>query len=475
MSPKKPVLPLNYLALKTLSNQLIHALSDEEGKQFEEVGEYMDATTYETLQDLLKEILSCVNLDASIRYSCLEILLREDVKKLDVGIFPRFYYEKILETITFKGKRLQQLNLKGVWVRDYPHLLSNLVDNLRQLKTLIIPHMADDSVLTSVVRLKHITILDISGEASYTRDGVRTLKSDTLKVLDIGNFGKPSLCQGDRVSYELVSEILENLPNLTSLKTYSFTGHALLLLYEKNPHFTTKLTYLHDTGTTLEGIRAIVKLCPLLESAHFDSVNEGVVREFRRLRRLNSLKLTKGGFDEFMEYLRRSGDQLQILKLNHSKNTSLDLSEICVTAPCIVTLDCFQMKLIFTEIDTYFVSLQSIEISYCEVSDECVRYIMTNSPFLRRIVVGCTLNMTDGDVFRLCAECSFNHLEEIWFSYARSLTSTSVELLMGHCPSLRILGQLSGWDVRQEEVDYLRAVIHATNTDLTLLPIGNII
>lgn len=44
---------------------------------------------------------------------------------------------------------------------------------------------------------------------------------------------------------------------------------------------------------------------------------------------------------------------------------------------------------------------------------------------------------------------------------------------MGHCTNLKVIGQLSGWDIGLDELDYLRVVIALTNTDLTLLPAGN--
>lgn len=473
MSPKVQVLPLGYLCLKTISNQLIYALSDDEGKYYDEIERYFAGATYEVLQDLLKIILNSVNLDASIRYSCLEVLLREDVKKLDTGIFPQFYYRKILNVIAYKGKRLQHLNLKGVWVRDYPEELCKMIKRLKCLKTLVIPHMADDTVIEAILSLKKLTVLDVCGEACYTVGGIRRLRSDTIKVLDIGNFGKIDLCPEELSGYELVAELIEKLPNLVSIRTYSFTGSALGLIHNKNPKYRTKLAYLHDTGTTLETIEAVIKLCPLLESVHIDSPQPGVVEKLSHLKRLNSLKLTKANMDEVIAYLRTSGARLQVLKLNRNKNASLNLSEICVWAPNLQTLECFQMKLTFNDINAYFVALQNVELLYCDMTDLLVRYILTNAPFLRRIVVGCVVNMTDGDIFRLCAECDFENLEELWFSCARCLTATSVELLMGHCPNLRVVGQLNGWDMHQDELDYLNVVIAASNTDLTLLPVGN--
>lgn len=477
MSPRNQVLQLSFLCLRIVSNQLIHALSDDEGKNYKVVEKYLVYTTYEVLQDLLKNILNSVNLDAATRFSCLQVLLREDVKKLDTGIFPHSYYEQILETICVKGKRLQQLNLKGVWARDHPQLLSKLIRNLKYLKVLVIPHMADDSVLEAIRECDDLSILDICGEACYTVHGIERLESNKIRVLDIGNFGKMDLVDKEHSNFQLVARIIEQLPNLTILKTYSFTGHALLLLYEKNEHFKTKLKYLHDTETTMEIIEAIINLCPYLDNMHIDSPCGGVVPEFSKLNKLHSLKLTKAkNGDELRQYLSVSGAQLHTLKLNHSKNHfALDLSELCVYVPDLHTLECFQMRLTFTELDNYFMALQNVELSYCDMSDHVLRFIMAHSPFLKRIIVGSAIQMTDGDFFRLCAECDFACLEEIWFSCARGLTSIAVELLMGHCPNLKTLGQLSGWDVPQDDLDYLRTVIASSNIDLTLLPVGSVV
>ncbi|VEN53765.1 unnamed protein product [Callosobruchus maculatus] len=473
MSPKQPVLPLSYMCLKVISNQVTVALSDDEGKYYQVVQEYLADATYEVLQDLLRMILNCITLDAGIRFSCLEVLLREDVKKLDTGIFPWFYYEKILQTIKLRGKRLQQLNLKGVWVRDYPEELTDLIENLPHLRTLVMPHMASDDVIEAVCSLKHLTMLDICGEACYTVEGIRKLHSDKLQVLDIGNFGKRDICQEEDSGPELVAELMMNCPNLSSVKTYSYTGSSLLLIYEKNPSYRTKLKYIHDTGTTLKSMEAITTLCPDLETVHLESPEQEVLENLSKLRKLHTLKLVKYSAQELTDYLRISGSQIQVLKLSRVKDVALDLSVLSSLIPNLVTLECFQMKLTFSDAGSYFMSLQNVEFLYCDMSDDVIRFVLMNAPFLRRMVVGCVILMTDGDIFRMCAESDFTNLEELWFSCAKCLTATSVELLMGHCPNLKVIGQLTGWDLHQEELDYLKVVIAATNTDLTLLPVGS--
>lgn len=470
MSPRSTVSYLRHLCLKIISNQLIYALSDDEGKYYQVVEKYLSGATFEVLQDLLNIILNSVNLDASIRFSCLELLLRGDVKKLDTGMFPQFYYEKILTVIAARGRRLNYLNLKGVWVRDYPKLLSEVIKNCECLKTLIIPHMANDEVLKAVSGLKKLIVLDICGEACFTVEEIKQFKCDSLCVLDVGNFGKFDICEGENSGPEVVAEILVNFSNLEFLKTYCFTGQALLYFSQLYPHKKTKLKYLHDTGTSLDVFNCIVQLCPDLENVHFDSPDEGVVENLTDLMKLNTLKLTRCDVDELLKFLRQSGGKIQLLTVNSIKNSTLDLSEICVSTPSLLTLECFKVNLCYTNFENYFMCLQTIELLYCDMSDNVVKCILMNAPFLKRFLVGSVINMTDGDIFRICAESDLSCLEELWFSYARCLTSTTVELLMGHCPNLRVIGQLDRWDINQEDLDLLRVVIALTNTDLSLFP-----
>ncbi|CAG9864895.1 unnamed protein product [Phyllotreta striolata] len=473
MSPRNLVPPLKSLCLRTISNKLIHALSDDEGANFTPVAEYVSSVTFEVLQDLLAVILDSVNLDANIRFSCLELLLRTDVRKLDVGMFPQFYYTKILEAIATRGNGIQHLNLKGVWARDFPHLLSELVRSLRGLRTLLIPHMADDAVIEAILTLEELVVLDISGEACFTEEGIRRLRSDTLQVLEVGMFGKLNVCQQDDAGAALVANLIENLPNLISLKIYSYTGSALLVFHKKHPKRKTRLKYLHDVGTTNETMDCMVKVSPDLENIHLDAAEAGVLEKLSTFRNLYILKLTKCDLREFLSFITLSGDRLKVLKLNHSKKESLDLSQICLFAPNLQILECYHMKLTFMNPDTYFMSLINVDLTYCDMSDDVVRMVLMNSPFLRQVVIGSIIRMTDGDVFRLCAECDFYNLEELWISCARSLTVISVELLMGHCRNLRQIGQLNGWDLSLDEIDYLKIIIASTNTDLKLLYTDN--
>ncbi|KAI4457681.1 f-box/tpr repeat protein pof3 [Holotrichia oblita] len=471
MSPKNEVLPLNFLCLKYVSNILIHVLSDDEGKNYTTVERYLLDATFEVIQDLLKLILNTENLDASTRFSCLHVLLREDVRRVDTGVFPHSYYEKIMEILKVKCGSLQHLNLKGVWVREHPNLLSDLLTKLKYLRVLIMPHIPDDLVLETTVKLSKLSVLDISGECAFSENALRKLRSNSINILYIGMYGKKEICQnGD--STEVMADVILQLPNLNVLKTYSFTGSALLKLYKKMPEYKTKLIYIHDTDTDKEILEAIVHLCPKLQSVNFNNPQDGVLCSLGRLKCLNSLKLSRPVYRDLTCYLAKSGGRLQVLKLNLIKENRIDVSAVCMYAPELQTLECFKLNLCCLQPDNYFMNLHTVEILYCDVSANVLRYLLMNTPFLRRIVVGDVIMMTDGDIFRLCADCEFQCLEELWFSSARCLTATSVELLMGHCRNLRVLGQLSGWDVTPNDMDYLRTLIMSCNLDLTLLPVG---
>ncbi|KAL3278219.1 hypothetical protein HHI36_013558 [Cryptolaemus montrouzieri] len=468
MSPRIPVSPLRYLCARHISNRLILLLCDEDRLTNEATRNYFLDVTYEVLQELLGNILNSTNLDAATRFNSLQVLLRNDVRKLNTGIFPHSYYGKILEVIISNGRGLHQLNLKGVWARDHPELLRDLVSSLSNLRILIIPHIANDDILQCIGGCKNLNTLDISGEASFTTYGLNCLRNKNLYILSLGNYGKKEICEGNSDDIPLVSSIISNLPSLKNIRTYSFTGCSLSILYQSRLCSLTNLTYLHDTGTTNEVLDAIIELCPFLESIHLESPEQGVVLRLSKFKRLQCLKLVKSSNIELTEYLNNHGSNLEILKVNHNKSERLDVTTIATEIAKIHTIEFYQMSLSFSNPEVFFMSLSNLEILYCDITDNGMKQILSNSPFLKKAVFGCVINFSDGDIFRLCADCDFLHLEDLWFSCAKKLTIISVELLMGHCPNLRTIGQLGGWDITSQEIEFFRNLLHFSNIDLTL-------
>lgn len=92
---------------------------------------------------------------------------------------------------------------------------------------------------------------------------------------------------------------------------------------------------------------------------------------------------------------------MQFLKLNHNKSAHLDLSEVGQYAPYIGGLEFYHMSLTFSNEDVCFVNLQKVQFLYCDINDTVIKMVLANSPFLKSITVGCNVEMTDGDMFRL--------------------------------------------------------------------------
>lgn len=112
------------------------------------------------------------------------------------------------------------------------------------------------------------------------------------------------------------------------------------------------------------------------------------------------MKVT-GNSNELLSLLQRSGEQLQLLKLNHNKSAYLDLSDLCQYAPYVTCLEFYHMGLSCSNADAYFMNLQKIQFLYCDINDTLIKTVLANSPFLKSITVGCSVEMTDGDMFRL--------------------------------------------------------------------------
>ncbi|XP_057659628.1 uncharacterized protein LOC130895956 [Diorhabda carinulata] len=499
MSPKKLIISLQQKCLKIVYNKLYYAIDDEDPNAYLAIRKCLPRNS---LLDLLKRLSHAENLDRYTRFNCLQLLLREGSRELDTGIFPRIYYDKILKVILDRGQRLQHLNFKGVWIRDFPDLLSKVIRNSPGLKTLIIPQMANNEVLEAINTLEYLTVLDISGESYFTVNGIKKLSNKTLQVLDLGYAGDSCFCQEDELEepeleeeegsedeeneeeelnefedgteerdFQLLAEIIENLPALISLKTYSFTGNAISVLKGMNPNYKTNLKFLHDSNTSVDIMDSVVSLCPDLEDIHLEEAESDVLEDLYKLSKLNTLQLTKCYIDEFLFSLDIFGGQLQVLKLNNMTETHLDLSDLCISAPNLHTIELYQMKLAFTNKDNYFGNLNNMDFSYCETTSDTMLSVLRNSPSLKVFrVLECLVNLSDKDIFDLCSERKLESLEKLWFSSAGTLTAASVEMLMESCPNLVQIGELDGWDVTKEDMVDLRAVIKATNIDLKITP-----
>ncbi|GLV42916.1 uncharacterized protein CBL_20472 [Carabus blaptoides fortunei] len=420
---------------------------------------------------MLSEILDNEDLDAGIRFSSLQVLLNSRVKILTTGVFPRCYYERILEVIAIKGTGLTHLDLRGVWAKEYPELISYILQNLNGLKVLHIPHMADDTVLEHIANCRNLKTVNISGECNFTTTGLSKFSTmlaankTNLKIIDIGSFG------AEIVPHESIAELIEKNPQLLSLSSYSFVGKALLHIYRKNKGFKCDMLYVHDTRTTPAICDAVYHTCPKLENLYFDSPAMDVVENIENFRTLRYLKLNAFQCSEFHNLISSWGNNLDTIKLCIGHGI-LDMSMIATACSNLTTLELYKLEFVMHTTEHTFDQLEEVEILYSELTLPCLKYILRRSPELRKFEVHEPVKLSDGDLCKLFRDYFMLNLEELYFANARYLTVNGVELLMGHCPQLRVLGQISGWDLSTDDLDYLRAIVQSTNSNLTFVVRG---
>jgi ABC-type proline/glycine betaine transport system permease subunit len=113
MSKKNKVINLSELTLSSLANSIVSAVvlaiaQENIETNFNlteldmslvmvEINSYLEANgaTHTIYQEILQSILSSENLQASIRFVCLQMLLNENTRSLKTEVFPYPYYEKV--------------------------------------------------------------------------------------------------------------------------------------------------------------------------------------------------------------------------------------------------------------------------------------------------------------------------------------------------------------------------------------------
>lgn len=410
MSPKCPVPPLQEITLSLVARQLIHALSrvtseEDSALPFAMVSSYYESmgATNDIFQDLLNLILTSEYLDPSIRFYSMRLLLKENVKSLATGIFPCPYYRKILELLIEQGHHLTALNLKGVWVKEeYLSLMYQLLKNLTNLTVLNIPYIANDEVLKYIgEHNKVLKLLDVSGETDITEIGIDAMLTGnpqltrSLTVVNIGMYGEENIDHTD------VALLIRRLPNLTNLGSYSFVGKSIYHIYNNDcpPNFQTKLQYIHDVQTNMRTMKAIVALCPMLETIYLEEPDHGVLQLLKEFNEINKLKLNKFQCHELHQLLDKIGHKIVTLMLSGSLG-SFNFTRIAETCRNLESLEFFQIQTATHEEEIPFNKLEHIEIIHGNLSSSCLKYLMTGSPNLKKLIIGDEIKLDDNDMSR---------------------------------------------------------------------------
>lgn len=367
-----------------------------------EINSYIEESgaTSDIYQDLLRLILSSDYLEATIRFTCLQMLLNGSVQALVSEIFPFAYYEKILQVIAAQGTGLRALNLKGVWVKEeHMTYMYEIVKNCTNLQRLCIPYIATDDLLKYIAKCcDRLRILDISGETDITDVGIEYLcmgaARESLTIVDIGTLGEENICHTD------IALLLTNLPNLENLVTYSYVGRALMCINDQHNRrdFQTKLRYLHDTRTSARTMDAIIRMCPQLDSIYLDTPDSGVLLKMQviKLKRIKVYKFCCKELAETVEVIGRSLLHLTVIK----GRGQLDLGKLARHCDGLRDLDCYMMEGLTYTGDRRFEHLEGLEMLNSPFTNASLRHFVCNTPTLKRLAVD-SITFTDEDMARL--------------------------------------------------------------------------
>lgn len=406
MSKKNKVINLSELTLSTLANSIVSAVAYSMAQEnietnfnlteldmslvMVEINSYLEenGATHTIYEELLQLILSWDNLQASIRFVCLQMLLNSNIRSLKTEVFPYPYYEKILQVVEMQGRSLKYLNLKGIWLKeDNMSLMYRIIKSLPNLVKLVIPYIATDDLLFHIkLYQRHLQHLDVSGETDITDIGIDYLCTsharETLTVLDIGTLGEENICHED------VGQMLTQIPNLMSLGSYSFVGRSVQHVVEKlNSDFISKLQYLHDTETKLGTMNALCSACPDLKLIYLDSPEPNVLHKLTSFRSLHRLKIYKFNCSEIYHVLKRIGTQLRHLTCMKGSNI-MDVGIIIQSCPNLIDLDFYMMDELTSLTDEHFSRLQSFEILNSPMSSTVLRNLICNChQTIRRLAV----------------------------------------------------------------------------------------
>lgn len=406
MSKKNKVINLSELTLSTLANSIVSAVAYSIAKEnmetnfnlteldmslvMVEINSYLEenGATHTIYEELLQLILSSDNLQSSVRFVCLQMLLNSGTKTLKTEVFPYPYYEKILQVVEMQGRSIKYLNLKGIWLKeDNMSLMFRIIKSLPNLVKLVIPYIATDDLLFHIkLYQKNLLHLDVSGEVDITDIGIEYLCSsdvrETLTVLDIGTLGEENICHTD------IASLLTHIPNLRSLGSYSFVGRSVQYVIENiNSDFVSKLQYLHDIETKLNTMNAICTACPDLKLIYLDSPEPNVLHKLTSFRNLQSLKIYKFNCSEIYHVLKRIGRQLKRLTCMKGSNI-MDVGIIIQNCPNLIDLDFYLMEEITCLIDENFNQLRSFEILNSPMSSTVLRNLICNCHHtIRRLAV----------------------------------------------------------------------------------------
>ncbi|CAG9773044.1 unnamed protein product [Ceutorhynchus assimilis] len=434
MSPKRPVEKLSFSCTKQVTEFLLNGIDILGEKCIKIFWNYIDALPRKLRNEILISLFELTSIKTQKKWIAF-CLFKFSCYKFDSRHVSRNYHRKFVYNLI----NVRYLNLSDAEITET--ILTRTIKRNPQLRVLIIPNKATNNVLKEITNLKHLKMLDISGNNQLTLEDLNYISSTSLEILTIGNSIISNL------DFENLAFILQKNPNLKEIKMYDYMGKALLTL--KSPYIC-KLNAIRDYKTSTKQIKAIIGICPNLKKLSLETPDINIFKHLQQLTSLQTLKLTHCQNIE----LNLKNLTLKTLQIH---SAIINSTKLCLTIQNLLLKSC---KL--THNDTIcFRNLKTLELIDCNIKNKStIMNFLTYANQLQRFTMSNDIGIDDEDIKLLCENKKLKSLETLWLSMAKQLTSDSVVRLMNHCDKLTSIGTLNGWNISKDEVNYLRCFIY---------------
>jgi len=348
------------------------------------------------------------------------------------------------------------------------------IKTLANLQSLTLVNDCQNETLALIAQnCSQIRFLDISSSGSITEQG-------TSWLLLCPQLEHINLYQTSQ-SVQGYAQLLQGLKNLKNIGRCDAFGQVLEYLEaHRSKRLILPLTHFHSRDMNYEQLQLLVIICPniLHINLYVDEDVGNLLSPVGKLVKLKELKLLACNFysDRVDRLLEVQGDKLTMLHLEHVDE--LDMSALCFIAETCPNLE----KLVFFSCDfvenfgpshvnrefqeTPFQKLDSL-ICVSESAPNVIEFLLANSKNLKSVQFGSTAWFNDEIVAKVLKRNALKLVEEIRILRSYELTMSAVRSLIGHCPNLKILAEMDGWEgIGEQDLAVLRNQIRRENWDL---------
>jgi hypothetical protein len=268
--------------------------------------------------------------------------------------------------------------------------------------------------------------------------------------------------ENTKVKGDGASVVLETCPNLYSLGYLVFAAAGLKQVFGYEEPNETMFLEIFYRGPSDQKLQTIANCCPRLRTMFLGSnnVRKMNVDVFRKWTNLQYLTLENIVVEDVSKCLSQIGKQLRGLKIQCSGFDVTDIVRFCPNLSSLI----IQKEVPLSNVAVSRTSLangeevlsrlEHVEISCSSFPKNCFNFIMKNALALKSMKVLQVPGLKTEDIGSW--QGALQHLETLIIFRGPELNRESVDLMLDQLPRLKVLGDLSSFDIRHRQSDFKR-------------------